>query len=84
MDFWSRMLPSSYSYSDSYQQMRWLAFEKFYIAELTYEKACLVVDNIVRYSFKNGIQDGRINLAGGEPLLCKYLDELIDYLMLAE
>lgn len=49
-------------------------------AELTYEKACWLVDNIARYFSKNDIQDGRINLAGGEPLLCKYLYELIDYI----
>ncbi len=49
-------------------------------AALTYDQACLVVDNIARSFYKNGIQDGRINLAGGEPLLCNYLDELIDYI----
>ena len=49
-------------------------------AALTYEKACLVIDNIARYFAKNNIQDGRINLAGGEPLICNYLDELIDYI----
>lgn len=49
-------------------------------AALTYEKACLVVDNIARYFTKNGIRDGRINLAGGEPLLYPHLDELIDYI----
>lgn len=49
-------------------------------AALTHEQACLVVDNIARYFAKNNVQDGRINLAGGEPLLCNYLDELIDYI----
>ncbi len=49
-------------------------------AALTYEQACLVVDNIARYFYKSGIQDGRINLAGGEPMLCNYLDELIEYI----
>lgn len=49
-------------------------------AELTFDQACMVVDNIARYFSKNGIADGRINLAGGEPLLCGYLDDLIDYI----
>lgn len=48
--------------------------------ELTFEQACAVIDNIARYFSQNGITDGRINLAGGEPLLCSYLDDLIDYI----
>ena len=48
--------------------------------ELTLEQACAVVDNIARYFLKEGITEGRINLAGGEPLLCPYLDDLIDYI----
>lgn len=48
--------------------------------ELTLEKACAVVDNIYRYFEKNGVSGGRINLAGGEPLLYPYLDGLIDYI----
>lgn len=48
--------------------------------ELTLNEACAVVDNIYRYFVKNKISDGRINLAGGEPLLCSYLDDLIDYI----
>ena len=48
--------------------------------ELTLNQACSIIDNIARYFTKNGIQDGRINLAGGEPLLCQYLDDLIDYI----
>ncbi len=48
--------------------------------EPTLEEAYLVVDNIYRYFFKNGVADGRINLAGGEPLLYPYLDDLIDYI----
>ena len=48
--------------------------------ELTFKQACSIVDNIARYFSKNGIQDGRINLAGGEPLLCPFLDDLIDYI----
>ena len=48
--------------------------------QLTLEQACAVVDNIARYFSKNGITDGRINLAGGEPLLYPHLEELIDYI----
>lgn len=48
--------------------------------ELTIEQACKVIDNIARNFSKNGIVDGRINLAGGEPLLYPYLDDLIDYI----
>ena len=56
-------------------------FGKFQTNEtLTFEKACLVVDNIARYFRAKGIVDGRINLAGGEPLLYPYLDKLIEYI----
>ena len=48
--------------------------------ELTFSEACRVVDNIASFFLKNGIADGRINLAGGEPLLYSYLDDLIDYI----
>lgn len=48
--------------------------------ELNFEQACAVVDNIYRYFQQNGIKDGRINLAGGEPLLCPYIDRLIEYI----
>lgn len=48
--------------------------------QLTLEQACLAVDNIARYFSKNGIADGRINLAGGEPLLYPHLDDLIEYI----
>ena len=48
--------------------------------ELTFNDACWIVDNIARYFLKNGITDGRINLAGGEPLQYPSLDILIDYI----
>ncbi|MCM1289582.1 MAG: viperin family antiviral radical SAM protein [Corallococcus sp.] len=48
--------------------------------ELTFEQACIVIDNIANYFSKNGIKDGRINLAGGEPLLYRYLDDIIEYI----
>ncbi len=48
--------------------------------DLPLKEACSVVDNIARYFSKNGIKDGRINLAGGEPLLYLHLDDLIEYI----
>ena len=44
------------------------------------DDAKAVVDNIALYFTENGIANGRINLAGGEPTLYKHLDELIDYI----
>jgi len=38
------------------------------------------VDVVSDYFTKNDITDGRINLAGGEPLLVDFLDDLIDYI----
>lgn len=43
------------------------------------QEAKRVIDNIRVYFNKNGIKNGRINFAGGEPTLYPYLDELIDY-----
>lgn len=48
--------------------------------ELSLTDAYAVVDNIARYFKTQGINDGRINLAGGEPLLYPHLEELIDYI----
>ncbi|MBQ2877039.1 MAG: viperin family antiviral radical SAM protein [Clostridia bacterium] len=39
-----------------------------------------VVDSIAAYFEANGITDGRINLAGGEPTLYEHLDQLIDHI----
>lgn len=55
-------------------------FGKFEMNDLTLEQACSVVDNCYRYFTERGITDGRINLAGGEPLLYPHLDGLIDYI----
>ncbi len=38
-----------------------------------------VVDNVASYFAQNNITNGRINFAGGEPLLYNHLDELIEY-----
>lgn len=47
--------------------------------ECSFEDAKKIVDNIGNYFKANNIQ-GRINLAGGEPLLVDYIDDLIDYI----
>ena len=39
-----------------------------------------LVDKVHNYFLENDIHDGRINLAGGEPLLLSYLEDLIDYI----
>lgn len=39
-----------------------------------------IVDKIYDYYQKNNIKNGRINLAGGEPLIVNYLDDLITYI----
>ena len=53
-------------------------FAKFKEPEASLTDAKTVVDNIASYFRKCGL-DGRINFAGGEPLLYRHLDELIDY-----
>ncbi len=55
-------------------------FGKFKKGVPTFEQACKIVDSVNDYFKKNHIVDGRINLAGGEPLSCTYLDDLIDYI----
>lgn len=47
---------------------------------LSLEEIKLVVDNIERYFLINNINDGRINIAGGEPTTCTYLQQIIDYI----
>ena len=56
-------------------------FAKFKEPEASLTDAKTVVDNIASYFRECGITDGRINFAGGEPLLYRHLDELIDYAM---
>ena len=48
--------------------------------ELTLDEWIKTVDIVDKYFKKNFIVNGRINLAGGEPLVVNYLDELIDYI----
>ena len=54
-------------------------FAKFKEPEASFTDAKTVVDNIASNFRECGITDGRINFAGGEPLLYRHLDELIDY-----
>ena len=39
-----------------------------------------IIDGICDYFHNAGILDGRVNLAGGEPMLYPYLDKLIDHI----
>lgn len=39
-----------------------------------------VIDSICDYFSENEIENGRINISGGEPLLYPYLDAIIDYI----
>ena len=48
--------------------------------QLNFSQITQVVDKIKEYFDKEGIYDGRINLAGGEPLLSKDIDRIIDYI----
>ena len=48
-------------------------------SELPLEDAKKIVDNMYAYFLEENIPDGKINFAGGEPLLYPYLDELVLY-----
>lgn len=48
--------------------------------QLPFEKAKKVVDKIEAYFIENNIHNGRINIAGGEPLMYPYLKEIIEYI----
>lgn len=48
---------------------------------LSLDECKCVVDNISNYLLNNNIVDGKINLAGGEPTTCKYLQDVIDYIV---
>ena len=47
--------------------------------ELSFDELKIVVDKIHKYFTENNI-NGRINLAGGEPLMSRNIDRLIDYI----
>lgn len=48
---------------------------------LSLEQIKIIIDNISDYFNENNINDGRINIAGGEPMTCPYLQEIIDYIV---
>ncbi|MDO5531996.1 viperin family antiviral radical SAM protein [Sutterella sp.] len=48
---------------------------------LSLDEVRTVVDNIDGYFRENGVTDGKINIAGGEPTTCRYLQEIIDYIV---
>ena len=48
---------------------------------LSLEKTKIVIDKISSYFKLKNINDGRINIAGGEPLTSSYIQEIIDYII---
>ncbi len=54
-------------------------FGKFDSEELPLSSSMAVIDNIADYFRRSGIENGDINLAGGEPLLYRALDDIIDH-----
>jgi radical S-adenosyl methionine domain-containing protein 2 len=46
--------------------------------ELSVEDITKIIDNVEQYFLKNKIENGRINLAGGEPLTVNTIQEIID------
>lgn len=48
--------------------------------QLSFDKMIKIIDKIKEYFNEEQIYDGRINLAGGEPLLSKDIDRVIDYI----
>lgn len=48
---------------------------------LSLENTKKVIDKIASYFATRGITDGRINIAGGEPMTCPYIQEIIDYII---
>ena len=55
-------------------------FAKFKKPDPSFDEAKRVVDEIKGYFLKHGIQNGRINIAGGEPTVYPHIEELIRYI----
>ena len=55
-------------------------FADFKMKDLPFADAKKVIDAIETYFQENEIEDGRINIAGGEPLMYRRLDDIIDYI----
>lgn len=56
-------------------------FAHFKMNDLSLVDAKGVVDSIETFFRENEITNGRINIAGGEPLLYRHLDKIIDYIV---
>ena len=55
-------------------------FADFKMKDLPLKDAKKVIDSIETFFRENEIDNGRINIAGGEPLMYRHLDEIIDYI----
>ena len=55
-------------------------FADFKMKDLPFGDAKKVIDSIDTYFRENEIENGRINIAGGEPLMYRRLDDIIDYI----
>ena len=55
-------------------------FAKYHLKDLPLEDAKRVIDEAKSYFDQNGILNGRINIAGGEPTLYPYIEEIIRYI----
>ena len=55
-------------------------FARFGQRDLPLDDAKRVIDSVGEYFMVNGIPDGRINIAGGEPFVYKHLSEIIGYI----
>ena len=55
-------------------------FVNFKRRDLSFEEAKHIVDEIKKYFSAYGIRNGRINIAGGEPMLYPYIEDVIRYI----
>ena len=55
-------------------------FSDFKMDDMPLDSVKKVIDSIETYFLDNEISNGRINLAGGEPLVHPELDAIIDYI----
>ena len=55
-------------------------FARFNQRDLSLDEAKRVIDSIEEYFKEAQVKNPRINLAGGEPLMYHYIDEIIDYI----
>ena len=55
-------------------------FADFKMKDMPLRDAKKVIDSVEEFFRENGIENGRINIAGGEPLMYRHLDAIIDYI----